>query len=129
MIRVLIACESRYPVNRKMVREVVGRTLKLGRVTGNVEVSVAIVGDRKMRTLSVKYRGIDKTTDVLSFTFSEGGGAIGRGPDGYLRLGDVVVSFPQIREWSKKRSRTLDEITAELVEHGMMHLLGRHHPE
>jgi len=127
VINVLLSCESRYPVNRKLIRQVVERTLTSKRVNSRVEVSVTVVGDRKMRGLSKKYRGIDKTTDVLSFTFEEEKAGAGRGPDGVLRLGEIVVSFPQIRVWAKKRNRLLDEITAELVEHGCLHLLGEHH--
>jgi probable rRNA maturation factor len=129
MISVLVSSESRYPTNRKLVREVVGRTLKAHELKENVEVSVAVVGDRKMRALSKKYRGLDKTTDVLSFTFEESSHAKGPGPDGVLRLGEVVISFPQVRMWAIKRNKMLDDILAELVEHGTLHLLGRHHPE
>jgi len=129
MIRVLVTSESRYPANRKLIREVVSRTVKRHRMPENVEISVAVVGDRKMRDLSNKFRGIDKTTDVLSFTFEEAEEGSGIGPDGYLRLGEVIVSFPQVREWAIKRNRLLDEILAELIEHGTLHLLGKHHPE
>lgn len=127
----MVTAESRYPANRKLIREVVRRTLKANRVSdlGVVEVSVAIVGDRKMRGLNKQYRGLDKTTDVLSFTLEESKVGKGTGPDGILRLGDIVISFPQVKEWAKKRSRMLDEILAELVEHGTLHLLGKHHPE
>jgi len=129
MANVLVTSESRYPVKRKFVREVVLRTLKANRIGDKVEVSVAIVGDRKMRQLSKQYRGLDKTTDVLSFTFEEASQGSGRGPDGFLRLGEVIVSYPQVRVAAIKRNRMLDDILAELVEHGCLHLLGRHHPE
>lgn len=129
MINVLVTSESRYPANRKLIREVVRRTVAARKIGDNVEVSVAVVGDRKMRGLSRKYRNIDKTTDVLSFTFEEAEHDRGPGPDGILRLGEIVVSFPQIVEWAKKRNKMLDEILAELVEHGCLHLLGEHHPE
>ncbi len=129
MANVLVTSESRYPVKRKFVREVVLRTLKANWIGDKVEVSVAIVGDRKMRQLSKQYRGLDKTTDVLSFTFEEASQGSGRGPDGFLRLGEVIVSYPQVRVAAIKRNRMLDDILAELVEHGCLHLLGRHHPE
>lgn len=129
MIKVLVTSESRYPANRKLIREVVARTVRNHSHVDKALVSVAVVGDRKMRELSKKYRGIDKTTDVLSFTFEEAQLGSGVGPDGFTRLGDVVVSFPQVREWAMKRNRLLDEILAELVEHGTLHLLGKHHPE
>ncbi|HEX9859592.1 MAG TPA: rRNA maturation RNase YbeY, partial [Nitrospirota bacterium] len=33
----------------------------------DAELSVLVTGDRKMRALNRAYRGMDKTTDVLSF--------------------------------------------------------------
>ena len=130
MIRVLVTSESRYPANRKLIREVVSRVVRAHGLSGDIEVSVAVVGDRKMRQISKRFRGVDKTTDVLSFTFDEvkkqwPGGE----PDGFARLGEIVVSFPQVRMWAMKRNRMLDEILAELVEHGTLHLLGKHHSE
>ena len=52
-----------------------------------MEVSVAIVGDRKMRELSRKYKGEDKTRNILSFSLSEGEKM--EVPNGIIRLGDI----------------------------------------
>ena len=38
----------------------------------NAELSILVTGDRKMRVLNRQYRGMDKTTDVLSFPALEG---------------------------------------------------------
>ena len=67
-IKVLIFVESRYKVNRKRVRETVSKLLENQGVFSPVEVSIAIVGDRKMRSLSRKYKGEDKTRNILSFS-------------------------------------------------------------
>ena len=66
-ISVPIYVESRYKVNRKRIKQKVFDTLHQHGVVGPAEVSVAIVGDRKMRALNKKYRNLDKTTNVLSF--------------------------------------------------------------
>ena len=38
----------------------------------DAEVSVLLIGDEAMRTLNRRYRGKDRTTDVLSFPLREG---------------------------------------------------------
>ena len=70
--KVLLFVESRYKVNRKLIKKTVLETLKQQKVETPVEVSVAVVGDRKMHKLNKQYRGLDKTTNVLSFSLHEG---------------------------------------------------------
>lgn len=134
MISISLFCESRYPVNRKGIKKTVEAVLGERGVSGNIEVSIAVVGDRKMRSLNKKYRNKDATTDVLSFSQTEGlpAGRQGKGItllDGMLRLGDVVVSFPQVRKNAMRKEVLIDEEINFLVRHGILHLLGIHHEE
>ena len=123
-INVPIFVESRYRVSRKKIKNVVFDVLAKKGVVGPAEVSVAIVGDRKMRELNKKYRELDKSTNVLSFCQMEGEGAT---PRGTLFLGDVVVSYPQVIKEAASENMLVDDKVCELVEHGLMHLLGEHH--
>jgi len=121
MISVLISSKSSYPVERKKIKEKVKEILeKMG--MDEVEVSLAIVGDRKIKELNRCFRHLDEVTDVLSFPLEEP-----RGQDGILRLGDVVISYPQARKWAKERNKFVEEVILELVEHGLKHLLGFNH--
>lgn len=128
MINVLIKTESHYTINRKSVRGVIEKVLFQKAVRGNVEVSVNIVGDRLMKILNKKYRNLDETTDVLSFPLTE---VTERPfvdpPDKILRLGDIIISYPQAREDAGEEDKLVDDKIDELVEHGMLHLLGQHH--
>lgn len=117
--------ESRYKLNRKRIRQTVSETLSKNGVVAPAEVSIAIVGNRKMRALNKKYRGIDKTTNVLSFSQTEGEGP--PKPLDKLYLGDVVVSYPVVIEEAALEKMLVDDKIAELVEHGVLHLLGQHH--
>lgn len=99
-------------------------------ITSPVEVSVAVVGDRKMRELSKKYKGEDKTHNVLSFSQTEDKEEKSfAGSDDILRLGDVVISYPEIIREASKEEKFVDDKVDELVEHGLLHLLGLHHEE
>jgi len=124
-ISVLIFVESRYKVNRKRIKKVIESVIAKNEVTGPVEISVAVVGDRKMRELSKKYKGEDKTRNILSFSQSEGESVVT--PSDALRLGDIVLSFPQVINDAVRDEMLVDDKVDELVEHGLMHLLGLHH--
>ena len=124
-LKVLIFVESRYKVNRKRIRSSIAELLNQNGVNSPVEVSVAIVGDRKMRELSRKYKGEDKTRNSLSFSLSEGEKM--ETPAGVIRLGDIVLSYPIVLLEASRDEMLVDDKVDELVKHGMNHLLGNHH--
>lgn len=126
-LKVQIFVESRYRINRKRVKSVVDKVLEKNEVSTPVEVSVAIVGDRKMRELSKKYKGEDKTHNVLSFSQTDGEPV--KANEDILRLGDVVISYPQVIREASAEEVYVDDKIDELVEHGLLHLLGLHHEE
>ncbi|MBI2621779.1 MAG: rRNA maturation RNase YbeY [Candidatus Levybacteria bacterium] len=124
-VNVLIFVESRYKVNRKRIRTAISNFLSEQGVNSPVEVSVAIVGDRKMKKLSKKYKGEDKTRNVLSFSLTEGGAHPNQGNT--LRLGDIIISYPVVITEASRDEVLVDDKIDELVFHGMNHLLGFHH--
>lgn len=125
LAQVPIFVESRYRVNRKRIKTVISKVLTEREMKGPVEVSVAIVGDRKMRALSKKYKGEDKTRNILSFSLSEGESTYP--PSEVLRLGDIVISYPQVIREASEEEVLVDDKIDELVQHGMLHLLGINH--
>ena len=124
-VSVPIFVESRYKVNRKRIKKAVSKVLTEHEMKGPAEVSVAIVGDRKMRALSLKYKGEDKTRNILSFSLSEGEST--HLPDGVLKLGDIIISFPQVIKEASEEEMLVDDKVDTLIEHGMLHLLGINH--
>ena len=86
------------------------------------EVTILLCGDAAMRALNARYRGKDRTTDVLSF--APGGG---RRPDGRRPLGDIVISVPQAARQAKAAGHALGLEVRLLVLHGYLHLLGYDH--
>jgi probable rRNA maturation factor len=89
----------------------------------NAELSVLFVGDRAMRTLNRRYRGKDKTTDVLSFSMREG-----RFPDIQPDiLGDIVISVPTALCRAVDAGHSLRREIDCLLVHGLAHLLGYDH--
>ncbi len=106
------------------------------RVSGKIELGINIVGDRKMHELNRKYRGLDTTTNILSFALEDSSPPglqhiprIGfvAAPDKWLRLGDIVISYPEAIDDASADGIAVDEEIRNLVEHGLTHLLGIHH--
>ena len=131
MISVLFTTESHFPVKKSVVTDAITRSLE-ERVKSDTEVSVTIIGDRRMHELNRAYRNIDATTDVLSFPQSDPSQPMKpfvEVPDGVLRLGDIVVSYPQAVKEATEENKMVDDKVVELVLHGLEHLLGNHHPE
>ncbi|MBI2195500.1 MAG: rRNA maturation RNase YbeY [Candidatus Levybacteria bacterium] len=127
-VNVPIFVESRYKVNRKRIKNTIQSVLSKHEVVGQMEVSVAVVGDRKMRALSQKYKGEDKTRNILSFSLSEGESERGKETRGdTLLLGDIVLSYPEVIREAARDEVLVDDKVDELVMHGLEHLLGLHH--
>lgn len=124
-ISIPIYVESRYKINRKKVKETVIKVLLKQQISSPVEVSIAVIGNRKMRALNKKYRDIDASTNVLSFSQTEGEAVI-QHPD-KLYLGDIVLAYPKVIEECARDNSLIDDRVNELVEHSLMHLLGHHH--
>lgn len=138
MINIIISSDPRYSVNKASIRSTVVEVLSSHKIYGRVEVGVSIVGDRKIHELNRKYRGIDAPTDILSFALEDPSSTylqhiprVGfvASPDKVLRLGDIVLSYPQVVEDASLDGISVDEEIRALVEHGVKHLLGVHHEE
>ncbi|MFC1646729.1 rRNA maturation RNase YbeY [Patescibacteria group bacterium] len=129
MPSVLFQTESHYPVNRKKIKKAVRDYLEK-KLKGKWEVSISIIGDRRMRQLNREYRHKDTTTDVLSFCFNEtvsNKTQFVEPPDKILRLGDILVSYPQVILQASEQNKLVDDMVVFLVIHGLDHLMGIHH--
>lgn len=123
--------EPHYPLKRSQLKKAATLALEVADVKGDVRVDVSVIGDRKMRELNRDFRGIDKSTDVLSFSFevsdSKSKKFVNPPDPKYLNLGDVIISYPQLLERAAKENMLVDDMTNLLVIHGILHLLGFDH--
>ncbi|PIS22788.1 rRNA maturation RNase YbeY [candidate division WWE3 bacterium CG08_land_8_20_14_0_20_41_10] len=86
-------------------------------------ISVSLVGNKEIKALNKKHLGRDYATDVLSFNYSDNDDA-----DGEF-LGDIIVSTERAREQALEYGNTYEQEVADLVAHGVLHLLGVHHDD
>ena len=82
--------------------------------------TVALVTDGRMRALNRDFRGLDKSTDVLSFRSTRTGGSRGY-------LGDIVISVETAERQARRLRSTLPRELEILALHGFLHLLGYDH--
>jgi rRNA maturation RNase YbeY len=93
--------------------------------------AVCFISDREMARLNGKYRGKNRTTDVLSFPSEERARpkALQR-TAAELRgefLGDIAISPTVARRNAERSGLTLAEEIRGLLVHGVLHLMGYDH--
>jgi probable rRNA maturation factor len=88
---------------------------------------VAIVGESTMKNLAKKYLGEDIVHNVLSFPYDETKGKFVAPPDNVIHLGEIAVCYPKVTEEANIEGKLTDDKIYELIEHGALHLLGKHH--
>lgn len=91
------------------------------------ELSILITDDTTVRRLNREYAGDDEPTDVLAFSLREGEEFAS--PDGVLRLGDVIISYPTALMQAVEEGRPVEAEIDHLLVHGVLHLLGYDHAE
>jgi probable rRNA maturation factor len=119
---VIVRLSSEHPGGRRHARRLRAAAAAyleaLGR--GDAELSVVLVGDRRIRTLNREWRGVDRATDVLSFALSDPPGI---GPV----LGDVVMSVETAARRARSDGRPVSKELERYLAHGLLHLLGFDH--
>ena len=89
----------------------------------NKELSILLTNDKKIQELNKQYRNKNISTDVLSFSQSEGEE---NGLEHNL-LGDIVISITTAMRQSSEHNLSIDEEIVLLIIHGILHLLGFDH--
>jgi probable rRNA maturation factor len=79
-------------------------------------VTVAILGDARVRALNGRYRSKPTATDVLSFPSAERG-----------HLGDIAIARGVATRQAREAGHALGTEFRVLALHGLLHLLGYDH--
>jgi probable rRNA maturation factor len=85
-------------------------------------VNLLITNGSQLRALNRRFRGVDKTTDVLSFPAA----AIENGPKKRI-AGDVAISFDIARDNARRLGHSVADEVKILALHGILHLAGFDH--
>jgi len=87
-----------------------------------MDITLRLTNDAEMRQLNQNFRGIAKSTDVLSFNQDFIDPETDR-----LYLGDIIISVERASQQAPENDHTLDQECTLLAIHGTLHLLGYDH--
>ncbi len=82
-------------------------------------ISVVLADDNLLHQLNLKFRKIDKSTNVLSFQCEQ--------LSNKCDLGDVAISIDTIQKESNEYNISTIAHVAHMLVHGLLHLLGYDH--
>ena len=97
---------------------------------GTTEVSVTFMSDADIKEINSQYRGIDQSTDVISFALEEiTEGEVVIIPEQGMPtiLGDILISVETAERQAKEYAHDLNREISFLALHGFLHLLGYDH--
>jgi len=144
---------TKFKINEKLIKGVTEKFL-LSHHLQKKYVSLAFVGEARMRELNKRYRKKDKTTDILSFQNSpsqipllvkEGLGEVKKTNPAYppLRkrrdkisspleggareisdLGEIIINPAQIKRQAKENNNSFQQELIFVLVHGLLHLAG-----
>lgn len=126
---------SNYPETLSFPQEYVDNVVRAAEMVGklygvdNGEVSITLTNDEYMHKLNLEYRGIDRTTDVLSFALNESEEPEVMGGEDFNELGDIIISVERAEKQAQDYGHSVRREMAFLTVHGMLHLLGYDHME
>jgi probable rRNA maturation factor len=91
------------------------------RITGPAELSIVLTDDAEQRVLNRDWRGIDKSTNVLSFPQIEPFAPVSG------LLGDIILARETLEREAAEQGVSVEDHFTHLVVHGFLHLLGYDH--
>ncbi|MFA5086416.1 MAG: rRNA maturation RNase YbeY [Candidatus Paceibacterota bacterium] len=111
MVEVNNLSEKYGKLDKNFLKKTAEEVLKGEKSGKGGEISIAIVGSSEIRKLNRKYRKKDKPTDVLSF------GKVGE------EMPEIIICPDEV----EKNGGNFKKEMAEVVIHGVLHLLGYDH--
>lgn len=91
-----------------LFKTAVSKLIKVLKLKGDFNLSVAFVSPQAIRRLNKKYRRKDKVTDVLSFA----------------EVDEIVICYQQAKKQAQEHHHSIQKEIATLFIHGFLHLLG-----
>lgn len=99
------------PVDEEFLKNIASKVLQ-GEKAKERELSVALIGQGRMRKLNKRHRKKNRVTDVLAFS---------------NHPGEVVICLREVKKNAQRFSTTFEKEIARCLIHGILHLLGYEH--
>lgn len=95
-------------VNNTRINKIVKSFFKKYKLKDDVVISLAIIGDAKMKEINSIYRGKNETTDILTF----------------VDLSEIIININQIIRQAKEFNKKFSDEFDFILVHGLLHLIG-----
>ena len=138
MYNIIVKSDPKYSVNKIALRATALEVLQRYGIDREVELGISVIGDKKMHQINKAYRGVDSSTNILTFALQDPEitslahlprvGFVSA-PEQSIQLGDVIISYPRVQSDAQFEGVSVEDELQMLVEHGVKHLLGVHHDE
>ncbi|MBZ9572302.1 rRNA maturation RNase YbeY [Patescibacteria group bacterium] len=112
------------PINKNFLKKVTKKVLET-EGQKNYYLSIALVGQGRIKKINQEYRGENRTTDVLSF------------PEKKLKkkfiqpianpLGEIIICLKEVKKNAKRFGSNFKKELSTCLIHGILHLLGYNH--
>ena len=132
-----IQTEEKFDFNmEEAAQKVCAEVLRQEEFPEDAEISLVVTDAEEVHKLNREYRGIDRTTDVLSFPgldfedaadFSCIDDSCVNPDNDCVMLGDIVICAEKVREQAAEYGHSELREFAFLVAHSMLHLCGYDH--
>ncbi|HPR84018.1 MAG TPA: rRNA maturation RNase YbeY [Candidatus Paceibacterota bacterium] len=80
----------------------------------NYDLSLSFISSQKQRSINSKYRGLNKSTNILSFSLSS-------------NSGEILIDLSKAKREAPIFNMSYSQFIKYLVIHGMLHLKGFEH--
>ena len=123
--------EAVAPETRRLLTALARRVMAVHGAGGPVEA--VLTDDAGVRRLNAAYRGLDRNTDVLSFSLLEapgdrhGLGDVLAPPATEAPVGELYISLQRAAAQAGEQGVSVEEELSRLLVHGLLHLAGFDH--
>ena len=107
-----------------LARPVIRRWVKAA-LLGPAELTVRFVDAAEGQALNRDYRDKDYATNVLTFAYNEGEEL----PDDAPTVADIILCTDVLEREAAEQNKTVEEHTAHLIVHGVLHAQGYDHED
>jgi probable rRNA maturation factor len=110
---------------RRYLNTIVLKTVETLNIDAQLALSLILIDDDAMHRMNMEYRGVDRSTDVISFAMEEGEADLIASD--IREIGDVFINVDAIRNQAADYGHSLKREFCFLFTHGLLHLLGYDH--
>ena len=109
------------PRARRLARDTIAACVAETEMREGAQVSLCLADDARLRALNLRWRGIDKPTNVLSFPSPP------PRSEAAPTLGDIALAYETLEREAEELGAPLADHYRHLVAHGFLHLIGYDH--